>query len=443
MNAPMMFGNRRFGRRRTSRNVEMFAAIGMGDEIQTPPEWLMFDRACPFCTRVAKRIEPTLAKRGVKVIPLQTDWAREFLAARDEPLLKEIRFLSAGGKLTGGADALVEVARRIWWTRAAVWMTKFPGVMWLLRRGYAAVAARRHCLVTRRAEKGRVGRALLTYAPSVLLTGAAMALRGALPGWIYMWTVAGALFFAAKWITVAKLLSKGAHPGTERLLAYCFLWPGLDAQAFCLEREVAPAAARETGTAISKMAVGAALIWIAGGLTESVSFVAGWLAMIGVVLFLHFGIFALLAQFWRRRGVNARPLMLAPAKTTSISKLWSGRWNTAFTDLMHKEVFAPIAKRRGAAAGIMGVFLISGLLHELVISLPARGGYGSPTAYFVLQGAAVLIERSHLGAKLGLGRGLVGWLFVVMFAAVPAFMLFPPVFVHNVILPMLEFLKPI
>src|ERR1044072_3969106 len=104
--------------------------------------------------------------------------------------------------------------------------------------------------------------------------------------------------------------------------------------------------------------------------------------------------------------------MQTPTKATSISKLWSGRWNTAFTDLMHKEVFAPIAKRRGAMAAIVGVFLVSGLLHELVISAPARGGYGLPTAYFGLQCAGVLIERSAFGAKLGLGHGAVGWLSV-------------------------------
>src|SRR3954466_12340384 len=103
MNTPMTTENRGFVRRRTSRNVEMFAAIGMGEEIRTPREWLMFDRACPFCTRAAKEIEPALARRGVGVIPLQTDWAQKFLAERNEPLLKEIRFLNAEGELTGGA----------------------------------------------------------------------------------------------------------------------------------------------------------------------------------------------------------------------------------------------------------------------------------------------------------------------------------------------------
>ena len=156
MNAPAVAQNWRPGRRRTSRNVEMFAAIGMGDEIQTSRAWLMFDGACPFCTRAAKRIEPMLVKRGVGVIPLQTEWVRKFLAARNQPLLKEIRFLSEEGKLTGGADALVEVARRFWWARPVVWAARIPTVMQLLRRGYEAVAARRHVRLRAEGKRGEL-----------------------------------------------------------------------------------------------------------------------------------------------------------------------------------------------------------------------------------------------------------------------------------------------
>ena len=95
------------------------------------------------------------------------------------------------------------------------------------------------------------------------------------------------------------------------------------------------------------------------------------------------------------------------------------------------------------ALAVLGVFFVSGLVHEFVITLPARSGYGLPTAYFLLQGCGrrrlgLVLERSALGRRLGLGAGIRGRVFAIIVVAAPAYWLFPPVFVRNVILPMLE-----
>ena len=82
--------------------------------------------------------------------------------------------------------------------------------------------------------------------------------------------------------------------------------------------------------------------------------------------------------------------------------------------------------------------MISGLLHDLVISVPAKEGYGLPTIYFVIQGAGVVLEHSHLGRRLGLGQGLSGWTFMAVVTAAPAFWLFHRPFVNNVILPFMK-----
>jgi hypothetical protein len=105
---------------------------------------------------------------------------------------------------------------------------------------------------------------------------------------------------------------------------------------------------------------------------------------------------------------------------------------------MHTHFFGPLARRLGPRIALISSFLLSGAVHELVISVPARGGYGLPTLYFALQGAGVLFERSRLGRMLGLGTGLKGWCFVALIAGPPAFFLFHPIFVRNVILPMLQ-----
>jgi alginate O-acetyltransferase complex protein AlgI len=84
------------------------------------------------------------------------------------------------------------------------------------------------------------------------------------------------------------------------------------------------------------------------------------------------------------------------------------------------------------------VFVVSGIIHDLVISLPAGGGYGLPTIYFALQGTGVAVERSRLGKRFGLGRGIRGWCFMVVFLTVPVFWLFHPWFVMRVILPFMH-----
>jgi len=92
---------------------------------------------------------------------------------------------------------------------------------------------------------------------------------------------------------------------------------------------------------------------------------------------------------------------------------------------------------------MFAVFLMSGLIHDLVISFPAGAGYGLPTAYFILQAAGLYVERSGRGKAWGLGHGTLGWLFTLMVAAGPAFWLFHPWFVVRVVLPFLKVMRAV
>ena len=130
--------------------------------------------------------------------------------------------------------------------------------------------------------------------------------------------------------------------------------------------------------------------------------------------------------------------MRAPAAATSLSAFWGERWNRGFNELAHELIFRKTLRRLGVAWAMLLVFLASGLLHDLVISLPAGAWFGLPTAYFVLQGIGVLIERSRLGRRAGLNRGAAGWVFMFVFIAGPAYWLFHEPFIINVMNPFLE-----
>ncbi len=80
----------------------------------------------------------------------------------------------------------------------------------------------------------------------------------------------------------------------------------------------------------------------------------------------------------------------------------------------------------------MVVFVVSGVIHDLVISIPAGGGWGGPTLYFMIQGVGLLFERSHFGKRLGLGKGITGRVFCGLCTVGPVCLLFHEPFVRHV-----------
>jgi predicted DCC family thiol-disulfide oxidoreductase YuxK len=114
--------------------------------------WLFFDAECDFCTRSARWIAPILGRRGMAVAPLQDPRVGALLGVNRDLLLRELRFLQSDGKKYGGADAVVAVAREIWWARPLAWFAKLPGAMKLLYSSYRWVAAQRSCAAANHTE---------------------------------------------------------------------------------------------------------------------------------------------------------------------------------------------------------------------------------------------------------------------------------------------------
>ena len=286
------------------------------------------------------------------------------------------------------------------------------------------------------------GNAWLGWIPLVVLPAAACHLRSRLEPWQFMWLLSIAIFLGCKWETWFRARAEGVHTNAGRSLGYLFLWPGMDAAAFLkAARPVTPPRAKERLIATAKTLSGVALLWIvARRIPAGHPLLAGWVGMAGLVLILHFGTFHWIALVWQAAGVNARPIMQAPASATSLSEFWGKRWNLGFRQLTHGLVFEPIRNHAGTAPALLAAFVASGIIHDFVISFPARGGYGLPTGYFLVQGIGVLFERSSLGRRLGIQAGFRGWMFVLLCAGLPAFWLFHPPFIRTVMLPFFRFI---
>jgi hypothetical protein len=260
------------------------------------------------------------------------------------------------------------------------------------------------------------------------------------PSWLFMWLLATLVFFELKLLTLNTVAAVDGAP--SRRLAYLFAWPGLNAVQF-LRAPRCPAAlrSREWITGATELLTGGLIFWNARHWIAADSPIAlGWAGLVGCGFMLHFGLFRLISCLWRTVGVDARPLMVAPLRSTSVADFWGKRWNTAFRDFAHQFLFRPIAIRCGANWALLATFFFSGLLHDLVISIPAGGGYGLPTVFFLIQAIATKIEKSEVGIWLGLGSGWRGWLFTALVLLAPARLLFHDPFLNNVVIPFMKVL---
>ena len=289
--------------------------------------------------------------------------------------------------------------------------------------------------LTSSASSGALVNAPTTWLPLLILPAAAMWLRDRVPAWALMWLLAAAVFAGCKWLTWRHAPARLRRVNAARSLAYLVAWPGMDATRF-LDRSAHPdrPLLREPFAALAKTVGGAVLLFVVARRVAPVSiYAAGWFGMAGTVLLLHFGTFHLLSIAWRSVGVDARPLMDRPTRAASLADFWGARWNTGFHRLAQDLIFRPAVRRFGPAGATVLTFLASGLVHDLVISVPADGGYGLPTLYFLIQGGGVLFERRALRRRPVIRR-------VVTIACVllPAPLLFHPPFVSNVFVPFMR-----
>jgi alginate O-acetyltransferase complex protein AlgI len=250
-----------------------------------------------------------------------------------------------------------------------------------------------------------------------------------------MWILTGVVWLAFKlymWRQAAP-----ASPAGQRFapaLGYFLGWPGMDALPFLRGCVRAAVAMKGWLGASVRVLGGILLIWlIPPQLIDRSPLLAGWSSMIGTALLVHFGAFHLLALGWRSVGVQVTPIMIEPTRATGLADFW-GRWNHGFRDIVFRMIFRPMVRRIGVPSATMATFIFSGVVHDLVISGPARGGYGLPTLYFAIHGAAVLLEKTRIARR---APPLLRRLYTYVLVIAPLGLLFHRPFVINVFVPFL------
>lgn len=265
------------------------------------------------------------------------------------------------------------------------------------------------------------------------LLGVAMVARG-WPAWAFMWAMAVAVWFAFKWMMWTDAKNLGP-PSWTRAAGFFLGWAGTDAVPFRETLRTENPLKHDWLRAVGRALMGAGTIWIGVRLVINSSMhLAGWVGMIGTVLLLHFGLFEVIGLIWRRAGVGVEPLMDRPLHARSVADFWS-RWNRGFRNLAYRKVFRPLHRRIGLAGAAFGTFCFSGLIHDLMISIPAGAGYGLPTLYFLIQFLAVMVERLPAIRNL---HPLIRRLFTFAVVVGPVGILFHRDFVLNVFVPFLN-----
>jgi alginate O-acetyltransferase complex protein AlgI len=428
---------------------------------------LCYDGHCGACSGGARRFGPLLRRRGFRLLPLQDPLARSMTEASDQELLAEVHLVTPEPRrILRGVDALVYIAGAVPVMLPLRWVARLPGGMPVLRGMYRAFARNRYGISAACGWDGpdrhvhptdhhrrKMGTSPFSsfaavrddlagrLVPPVLWISLAVLSGRELPGWGWMWALALAMYLSCKWITFWPWRFAGS---AERRMGYLLGCCAMDARRFFAAAAPVKPAAADWISGAFKAVAGAAMIWLIPRLLiDRSALLAGWAAMIGIALLLHFGLFHLLALLWRRCGIDAEPLMDRPTRAASLSDFWGRRWNSGFRDLAHGFVFVPLARVIGAAGATAVVFLISGLIHDAIISIPAGGGYGLPTLYFVIQGSGLGLERrwgrSTVGNREQAHRlnGMLHRIYAIAFVVAPLPLLFHPIFVRHVIVPML------
>ena len=104
---------------------------------------IYYGASCGVCSAGVRRWQRLLKRRGFMFQPLQSAGAAELLHLKQAEIPAEMKICTCEGRILGGADAIVHICRRIWWTWPLWVLSRLPGIMPILRKSYRLLARNR------------------------------------------------------------------------------------------------------------------------------------------------------------------------------------------------------------------------------------------------------------------------------------------------------------
>lgn len=108
---------------------------------------LIYDGECGLCRQAVDLLRRWDREQALRFVPFQDGPAVARFGIALPALAAAMHLVFPDGRVYAGADAAPELLRLVPGKRWLASVFRVPGVLPLARRGYAWIAARRHCLV--------------------------------------------------------------------------------------------------------------------------------------------------------------------------------------------------------------------------------------------------------------------------------------------------------
>ncbi len=211
-------------------------------------------------------------------------------------------------------------------------------------------------------------------------------------------------------LTGMKVVTAAAYPRLRftwfKWTLYCFTWVGMNPEIFFKQRLATDKSLFYRGMVF--LASGVTILFLLrfflspGSIPTGVSYyLLSLVILIALSMILHFGLLNISAWALQQFGYPAYSLFRAPLSAKSLTDFWGKRWNLAFTEMTSVTVYRPLFKKYSLIVALIVSFAVSGLLHEVALSLPVQSGYGLPLVYFVIQLMLVVAEQKFFIRKPG------------------------------------------